>query len=157
MARIMDPHEFLGVGRGATAEAIKQAYHEKCRIMHPDKNKSEFATEQFQQLSDAYKKALQDLETEAAVVPRMCRCSRALCELDAEYCPICVEERAPVAPRAPVSKQQQDARRLCLQSSVTRAEGEVRSLKRKRDEINRNLEYAERKLRAARDLFEADG
>lgn len=152
MAVAMDPFEFLELERSATAEDIRKAYKDKCRIMHPDRNKSEFATEQFQKLSDAYNQALAALQEEAEAAPRLCRCGRAACELNTEYCAICVEERAPVAPRAPQSKQQQSARKLCLQSNVVRAEGVVRALKRKRGEIDRSLEHAEKRLKAAQAL-----
>ena len=88
--------------------------------------------------------ALQALDKGAAAAPRLCKCGRAPCDLQTDYCAICTEERAPVAPRAPKSKQQRDARKLCLETAVARAEGALRTLKRKREDVDRSIEHATR-------------
>lgn len=150
----VDPFDFLEVDRLATADVIKQAFRAKCRVMHPDKNKSAFATEQFQQLNEAYKLALEAVCVERPQ-PILCKCGRATCEPTADHCAVCMEERAPTAPRAPQSKQQQAARRLLLETTVARAEGAVRALKRKRDDLERSLDHAEQRLRAAKEAAEA--
>lgn len=49
-----DYYEILQVEKNAEAESIKKAYRKKARKLHPDVNPSEHATDEFQELYEAY-------------------------------------------------------------------------------------------------------
>ena len=50
-----DPHEVLGVRRGANEKEIKEAFYKLAKIYHPDNNKSDInALKKFQDISNAY-------------------------------------------------------------------------------------------------------
>lgn len=59
-----DYYEVLGVGRRANEEEIKKAYRKKALEFHPDRNKSEGATELFKEVNEAYQ-ILSDSSTRA--------------------------------------------------------------------------------------------
>jgi molecular chaperone DnaJ len=50
----MDLYGDLGIDRSATADDIKQKYHQLARQLHPDRNPDPAAEEQLKQASDAY-------------------------------------------------------------------------------------------------------
>jgi len=50
-----DLYKILGIDKGASADDIKAAYKKRCLLLHPDKNKSEYATQEFIKLQEAYK------------------------------------------------------------------------------------------------------
>jgi len=54
MATKRDYYDILGVSRDATEDELKQAYRRLARQYHPDVNKSEDASERFNELSEAY-------------------------------------------------------------------------------------------------------
>ncbi|KAJ1809660.1 hypothetical protein LPJ56_004504, partial [Coemansia sp. RSA 2599] len=54
MASAIDYYALLGVSPTATAEEIRTAYMKKAVKTHPDRNSSPTATQEFQQLADAY-------------------------------------------------------------------------------------------------------
>ncbi|CAK0794165.1 unnamed protein product [Prorocentrum cordatum] len=49
-----DPHDVLGVPRGATAEEVRRAYLEKAKRLHPDRSTAPDAQQAFQRLQQAY-------------------------------------------------------------------------------------------------------
>jgi len=49
-----DYYEVLGLGRDATAEQIKQAYHQLALKWHPDRNPAPDATDKFREIAEAY-------------------------------------------------------------------------------------------------------
>lgn len=49
-----DHYDVLGISSNATQEEIKQAYREKVRLWHPDRNKSEEAHERIIEINKAY-------------------------------------------------------------------------------------------------------
>jgi DnaJ-class molecular chaperone len=49
-----DYYEVLAVGRDATAEQIKQAYHQLALKWHPDRNPAPDATDKFREIAEAY-------------------------------------------------------------------------------------------------------
>lgn len=49
-----DYYDILGVARDASDDAIKKAFREKARTMHPDVNKAPDAEERFKEISEAY-------------------------------------------------------------------------------------------------------
>jgi molecular chaperone DnaJ len=49
-----DYYEVLAVGRDATAEQIKQAYHQLALKWHPDRNPAPDATDKFREIVEAY-------------------------------------------------------------------------------------------------------
>jgi curved DNA-binding protein CbpA len=57
-------YDILGVGRSATKEEVKKAYHKRALLVHPDKNKAPGATAEFQKLSNAYEALMDILEPE---------------------------------------------------------------------------------------------
>ncbi|MFC7760548.1 DnaJ C-terminal domain-containing protein [Catellatospora bangladeshensis] len=62
MAR--DFYEVLGVGRGASADEIQQAFRKLARKYHPDVNKSPDAEDRFKEINEAYQ-VLHDPKTRA--------------------------------------------------------------------------------------------
>lgn len=57
MAWDQDPlgyYRILGVDQSATVDSLKKAFRAKAQALHPDKNRSEQATRQFQLLNKAY-------------------------------------------------------------------------------------------------------
>lgn len=50
-----DLYKILGIDKGSSADDIKAAYKKRCLLLHPDKNKSEYATQEFIKLQEAYK------------------------------------------------------------------------------------------------------
>ena len=54
MSKKQDFYELLGLARTATAEEIRQAYHDAARRLHPDKNLSPGETEIFLNIQEAY-------------------------------------------------------------------------------------------------------
>lgn len=59
-----DPYEVLNIERNADFETIKRAYREQAKKHHPDKNQgSEESTKEFQKLTRAYQKILNDFNT----------------------------------------------------------------------------------------------
>lgn len=54
MATKRDYYEILGVGRGATAQELKDAFRRLARQYHPDVNKAPDAEERFKELNEAY-------------------------------------------------------------------------------------------------------
>lgn len=49
-----DFYEILGVGRDATDEELKKAYHDKALQFHPDKNDHPEAEDVFKKVAEAY-------------------------------------------------------------------------------------------------------
>ena len=50
-----DPHQVLGVPRGANEKEIKEAFYKLAKIYHPDNNKSDKnSMKKFQDISNAY-------------------------------------------------------------------------------------------------------
>lgn len=49
-----DYYEILGVDKSASKEAIKKAYRQLALKWHPDRNKSQEATEKFKEINEAY-------------------------------------------------------------------------------------------------------
>jgi molecular chaperone DnaJ len=61
-----DYYEVLGVARGADADAIKKAYRQKAKELHPDRNKDNPEAEaQFKEANEAYE-VLKDADKKAA-------------------------------------------------------------------------------------------
>lgn len=54
MTGTLDFYQKLGVRRGATAEEVRQAYHEAARRLHPDRNTTPGETEFFLDIQEAY-------------------------------------------------------------------------------------------------------
>lgn len=54
MQRTSKPWQILGVSKGASVQDIKRAYRQKALLLHPDKNDSPHAGEDFQELRQAY-------------------------------------------------------------------------------------------------------
>jgi hypothetical protein len=52
--RLVDYYSILKVPKAATPEDIKDAYRQRAKELHPDKNKANDATARFQQLQEAY-------------------------------------------------------------------------------------------------------
>ena len=50
-----DPHDVVGVPRGATLEEIRRAYRKRARELHPDLNDAPDATDSFRELVQAFK------------------------------------------------------------------------------------------------------
>lgn len=50
-----DFYSIIGVNKDADSDAIKSAYHQKAKKVHPDKNNAENAAEEFAKLLEAYK------------------------------------------------------------------------------------------------------
>ena len=50
-----DPYEVLGVSRDATEKEIHDAFREKAKKYHPDRNHSEEAKEKMQDINEAYR------------------------------------------------------------------------------------------------------
>jgi hypothetical protein len=53
-AAVEDPYAVLGIGRDASADAIRQAYRSKARTCHPDVTREPHAAARFQRLATAY-------------------------------------------------------------------------------------------------------
>jgi hypothetical protein len=51
-------HKILGISPKASVDDVKKAYRQKAKLLHPDRNKSSNAHEQFILLSEAYEYAL---------------------------------------------------------------------------------------------------
>lgn len=62
--KYQDYYSVLGVQRGATQEEISKAYRKLARTKHPDVDKTEGATQRFQQIVEAYE-VLKDPKTRA--------------------------------------------------------------------------------------------
>jgi molecular chaperone DnaJ len=61
-----DYYEVLGIARGADADAIKKAYRQKAKELHPDRNKDNPEAEaQFKEANEAYE-VLKDADKKAA-------------------------------------------------------------------------------------------
>jgi len=54
-APLPDPHQILGVSRGASDADIRKAYLQKAKLLHPDTSKDPNSHASFQQLQSAYK------------------------------------------------------------------------------------------------------
>mmetsp|Transcript_97407 Transcript_97407/g.275454 ORF Transcript_97407/g.275454 Transcript_97407/m.275454 type:complete len:254 (+) Transcript_97407:42-803(+) len=54
METSLDPHEVLGVARGASSEEVRKAYLDRAKQLHPDANQAPDAARRFQQLRTAY-------------------------------------------------------------------------------------------------------
>ncbi|XGI83172.1 DnaJ domain-containing protein [Halorutilales archaeon Cl-col2-1] len=52
--RRSQPHEILGVERGASEDEIESAYRDLVKEVHPDLNDSEDADEEFRRVQEAY-------------------------------------------------------------------------------------------------------
>lgn len=72
-----DPFQVLGVRRSATLAEVRQAYRDRSKVLHPDKDRSGSAAEataRFQRLQDAYEvlcdpKRRQALQSSVIIVP----------------------------------------------------------------------------------------
>jgi preprotein translocase subunit Sec63 len=56
-----DPYDLLGVERGASKAEVRAAYLQRMKLLHPDVNPSDDATQQATLLNAAYESLLRDL------------------------------------------------------------------------------------------------